>query len=268
VPLPGFIRINPSQLDQVLANLCVNARDAIGGVGKVTIRTQVHSFDDTEYFGVSSGTYVELSVADTGCGMSEEILGHIFEPFFTTKEAARGTGLGLSIVHGIIKQNGGHITVYSEPGCGSTFRVYLPRCCKESPVAREEAALEPGRGRGQKILLVEDEASVRYLVRTMLKKLGYSVLEADSPEAAIRIASKPDFDSQLLLTDVILPGMNGGDLADRLKEMHPHLRFLFISGYTADALVRNGTVRDGALFLPKPFTRLELGEKVRQALEG
>lgn len=265
------VSMDRSQVDQILANLCVNARDAIDGVGSIVMETS-NAVLDEDYRSMAPdavpGEYVLLTVSDSGGGMDRETLSRVFEPFFTTKEVGRGTGLGLSTVHGIVKQNGGHIAVYSEPGTGTTFKVYLPRCTEMGALPGEEFPSELQRGRGEGILLVEDETAVRELTNQMLVKLGYRVVEAESPGAAMEIAGKPDFDIQLLLTDVVMPGMNGRDLADKLKGIHPELRCLFMSGYTADILAGKGEVDEGLVFLAKPFTRKELGAKVRQALEG
>ena len=265
------VSMDRSQVDQILANLCVNARDAIDGIGSIVIETSNVVLDE-DYCSTAPeavpGEYVLLAVSDSGRGMNRETLVRVFEPFFTTKEVGHGTGLGLSIVHGIVRQNGGHITVYSEPGSGTTYKVCIPRSKEEFPINGKEAVSELQQGNGEKILLVEDEAAVRNLTKMMLVKLGYRVVEAESPEAAVQMALNPDFDVKLLLTDVVMPGMNGRDLADRLKTMHPDLKFLFISGYTADTLARKGVVESGLVFLAKPFTRQELGAKVRQALEA
>ena len=265
------VSMDRSQVDQILANLCVNARDAIDGVGSIVMETSNAVLDEDYCSTIPeavAGEYVLLTVSDNGRGMARETLDRVFEPFFTTKEVGSGTGLGLSTVHGIIKQNGGHITAYSEPDFGTTFKVYLPRCTEKGAVSGNEAVTELQPGDGEKILLVEDEAAVRNLTSIMLTKTGYRVVTAESPEEAIQIGQSPDFDIKLLLTDVVMPGMNGRDLANRLKEIHPDLRLLFMSGYTYNILDRKGLMENGAIFLAKPFTRQELGAKVRQAMEG
>ena len=265
------VKIDPSQIGQLLANLCVNARDAIAGVGKISISTENKVFDD-DYCAVNPGCvpgdYVMLSVSDNGCGMSKEVIDHLFEPFFTTKEAGKGTGLGLATVYGIVKQNEGVINVYSEPGKGSTFRIYLPRCVGEAVGPAAAGTAETPKGHGETVLVVEDEASILSMSREMLEALGYRVLTAGTPGDAIRQVEAHAGEIQLLITDVVMPEMNGLDLAKLLSEINPGLKCLFSSGYTADVIVHRGILDEGVHFLQKPFSRQHLATKVREALEG
>ena len=265
------LKIDPSQVNQILANLLVNARDAIGGVGKVSIGTDNARFDAAycnDHPGFMPGEYVLLAVSDNGGGMDKETLANLFEPFFTTKEMGRGTGLGLATVYGIVKQNEGFINVYSELGQGTTFRIYLPRHSgkvevHEAPPAGPEAA-----GQGETILVVEDEASVLKLARIILGGLGYTVLSAGGPAEAIRLAEAHGGRMDLLITDVVMPEMNGRDLAARLHETYPQLKVLFMSGYTANTIAHHGVLDPGVHFMEKPFSREELAAQVKAALEG
>lgn len=261
------VRIDPSQVDQVLANLAINARDAIGGVGKVTIETNNVVYDDTEE--CAPGEYVQLAVSDNGAGMSKAIMDHIFEPFFTTKEVGKGTGLGLSTVYGIVTQNQGFIKVYSEPNHGTTFKIHLPRVWDDAAV--EHAAQNPpGKAPSgtETILIVEDETALRVLCRTIMEGLGYVVLTAETPGEAIRLAKEHAGKIQLLITDVVMPEMNGQALAQKLTTACPGLKCLFMSGYTADAIARHGVLDEGVHFVQKPFSVQEIGEKVREILNG
>ena len=272
--LPGAglwpVKIDPSQIDQLLANLCVNARDAIAGVGKVTIETENIVFD-ADYCavhpGLACGEYVLLAVSDDGCGMGKEVLDRLFEPFFTTKEVGKGTGLGLATVYGIVKQNEGFINVYSEPGKGTTFKIYLRRFVGESLRPTAESTPETFRGRGETVLLVEDEAVILDLGRVMLESLGYTVLTADRPDQALHHAKTHADTIQLLITDVVMPEMNGRDLAKLIDGIKPGIKCLFISGYTANAIAHHGVLDEGVNFLQKPFSMNALASKVRQALE-
>ncbi len=262
------VEIDPGQLDQILANLCVNARDAITGGGVISIEAVNTTIDDPRFAGQEAllpGDYVRISVSDTGCGMDETTLAHSFEPFFTTKGTGEGTGLGLSTVYGIVTQNKGAITVYSEPGKGTIFRIYLPRhqggtSAGERP--RETQKVPSGR---ETILLVEDDQAILEITANMLRALNYSVLTADRPEAALEIARNKGT-IHLLLTDVIMPEMNGPELARRLRACHPECRVMFVSGYTANIIGHHGVLHDGIHFLQKPFTFRELAERLRQAL--
>ena len=262
------VKIDPLQVDQILANLCVNARDAIDGVGRLTIETGNTSFDETycqDHLYLAPGDYTLLTVSDNGCGMDHHTAEHIFEPFFTTKGLGKGTGLGLSTVYGIIKQNDGFINVYSEQGNGTTVRIYLPRhgSAAESPQA--ERVGPPPKSRGETVLLVEDEHAIRSMSGRMLEALDYTVLGAATPGEALALATRHE-SIHLLITDVVMPEMNGRQLADRLQRLHPDMKVLFMSGYTAEVIVHHGILDHGVNFLAKPFSRQELASKVRSAL--
>jgi CheY-like chemotaxis protein len=274
--LPGTgvwpVKVDPSQVDQVLANLCVNARDAIAGVGRIAIATRNAVLDAAycaEHLGTTAGEYVLLAVSDTGCGMNAQTLAHLFEPFFTTKPMGHGTGLGLATVYGIVTQNGGHVSVQSEPGKGTTFSLYLPRHLSSAPrEARNAARTTASRGGSETILVVEDEKAIRYTIRRFLGALGYTVIDAEAPDVALRQATAQVGPIHLLVTDVVMPGMSGRDLAERLTRERPEMACLYMSGYTADAIVQRGILEEGMHFLPKPFTREELAHKVREVLDG
>jgi PAS domain S-box-containing protein len=264
------VKMDPSQIDQILANLCVNAKDAIGELGNITIETDMVTIDDAycpHHMGFVPGEYVMLAVSDDGCGMDGDTLGKVFEPFFTTKGVHKGTGLGLAMVYGIVKQNNGFINVYSEPGEGTTFRLYLPRqkgeVIEEAP--KKIAAIP--RGNGETVLLVEDEEIIIEMVERILEKLDYRVLTAETPLKALELAGMYAGEIDLLITDVIMPGMNGRDLAKEFKCTHPNARSLFMSGYTANVIVHQGVLDPGVHFLQKPFSIQDLAAKVREALE-
>jgi PAS domain S-box-containing protein len=264
------VKADASQMEQILMNLAVNARDAMLQGGKVTIRTENADLDETyslQHLHFKPGRYVILSFSDTGCGMDKETLARIFEPFFTTKEPGKGTGLGLSTVYGIVKQNGGYISAYSEPGQGTTFKIYLPQAegTVQSTPAVRTAEILPPRG-SETILLVEDEEALRTLARNCLENQGYCVLEAADGNAAIATAEKHSGPIQLLLTDVIMPGMNGRDLADRLTELRPTIKVLYLSGYASDLIAQYGVLDPQILLLEKPFTLRALLIKVQEAL--
>jgi PAS domain S-box-containing protein len=272
MPAAGLwpVKIDPSQIDQLLANLCVNARDAIAGVGKVTIETQNAVFDEAYcavHKGFASGEYVMLAVSDDGCGMTPEVIEHLFEPFFTTKEVGKGTGLGLATAYGIVKQNEGFINVYSEPGKGTTFKIYLRRFAGAAVEPPVESAAEIPRGRGETVLLVEDESAILNVGRAMLEGLGYAVLTADSPSEALRQAEARAAEISLLVTDVIMPEMNGRELSRRIAAIKPGIKCLYTSGYTANVIAHHGVLDEGVNFLEKPFSLSELAVRVRQALE-
>jgi len=262
-------KIDPSQLDQILANLCVNARDAINGVGKITIETNNVSIDESycaDHVEASPGAHVMLAVSDDGCGMDHETLRNIFEPFFTTKPTGEGTGLGLATVYGIVKQNRGFVNVYSEPGKGTTFRIYLPR---ETTARKESAAETTGsalRGGSETILLVEDEAGIRFTIRLFLERFGYTVIAASCPEEALRLVAEHPDGIDLLITDVVMPGMSGRELAEKLAPDHPSMKILYMSGYTANVIAHRGILDEGVQFLSKPISRDELAQKVRDVL--
>ena len=262
------VEMDPSQVDQILANLCVNSRDAITGGGSVTIKTGMASFDEASsaIYPVIPGDYVLLSVSDNGCGMSKETKEKLFDPFFTTKEVGKGTGLGLAIIYGIVKQNRGFIDVYSEPGMGSCFNIYLPRykgmTKPEESAGKADAAIQGH----ETILLVEDEASILKMATTQLESLGYTVLSASMPGEAIVLARKNAGTINLLITDVVMPEMNGWTLAENLLAIWPALKILFMSGYTTVAAAHNGLLEEGFNFIQKPFSRKELSVKVRETL--
>jgi PAS domain S-box-containing protein len=265
------VRVDPSQIDQILANLCVNARDAIAGVGKVTIETETTTFDDAYcalHPGSVPGQYVRLSVSDDGGGMDKDTLSHLFEPFFTTKVMGKGTGLGLSTVYGIVKQNNGFIYVDSTPGQGTTFTIYLPRHEGKGEQARTERVTESASRGHETILLVEDEPAILVVTTRMLTHQGYHVLAANTPGKAIRLAREYAGEIQLLLTDVIMPEMNGRVLGKRLLSLHPHLKTLFMSGYTANIIADHGVVEEGVSFIQKPFSVTDLAVKVRETLDS
>jgi two-component system cell cycle sensor histidine kinase/response regulator CckA len=265
------VKIDPSQIDQILANLCVNARDAIGGIGRLTIETANRHLDAAYcalHLGAEPGEYVLVKVTDNGCGMDQETLSRIFEPFFTTKTFGEGTGLGLATVYGAVKQNNGFIHVDSWPGSGTTFSIYLPRHTSMAVSVVQEVAAQPTEGGLETILLVEDEAAILKMTTRMLQSLGYTVLAANSPEAAIRLAGESAGTIDLLLTDVVMPEMNGRDLAEHLSAFMPRLKCLLMSGYTADIIARQGKHEPGVYFIEKPFSKDGLAAKVRSALAG
>ena len=266
----GAVNMDPSQVDQILANLCVNARDAIGGgPGRVTIETANAAFDETyaaTHPEARSGEYVRLAVSDNGCGMSPEVKAHLFEPFYTTKEVGQGTGLGLATVYGIVKQNNGFLSVYSEPGRGTTFQVHLPRHAAPAACPAPEAATQPLCQGHETILLVEDEPAILSLSQRILERLGYRVLVARTPGEALRLACEHDGEIHLLLTDVVMPEMNGRDLARNLLRQFPNLKRLFMSGYTANVIAHHGVLDPGVDFIQKPFSVQALADKVRETL--
>lgn len=264
------VLIDPGQLDHMLANLCVNARDAIAGVGRITIRTENAIFDPgfcAAHPDFVPGKFVRLSITDTGSGMSEEILAHLFEPFFTTKGVGKGTGLGLATVYGMVKQNNGFIDVRSKPGEGSSFLIYLPRYAGKAAgqeTGIQSTAVEKGH---ETILLVEDEPAILSVTAEMMKRIGYRVLPARTPGEAVQIAREAAGQIHLLMTDVVMPEMNGRELAKNLLTLYPDLRRLFISGYTADIIAPHGVLEPGVHFLQKPFTLSDLAKKIRETLD-
>jgi PAS domain S-box-containing protein len=269
----GSVRADAGQIEQVIMNLAVNARDAMPSGGKLTIETSNVSLDEESarfHPSLKPGDYILLAISDTGAGMDSETQSRIFEPFFTTK-GPKGTGLGLSTVYGIVKQSGGYIWVYSESGKGTTFKIYLPRVAEtvERPAQiaapAESVAIEPGT---ETILLVEDEANLRYLARQFLEKQGYRVIEAADGAVAMQVAVAHEGVIHLLLTDVIMPGMNGRELAQRISEIRPNVKVLYMSGYTENVIGRNGTLDAGVRLLQKPFTLRDLKSKVREVLDS
>jgi PAS domain S-box-containing protein len=261
-------RLDPDQVGQVILNLAVNARDAMPDGGILHLETANVDLDNAyaqEHPPVQPGRYVMLAVSDTGTGIDKSILPRIFDPFFTTKEVGKGTGLGLSIVYGIVKQSGGYVWVYSEPAHGTTFKLYFPAISAplENPLARGGEHLEPS---GQTILIVEDEATIRGNVRECLQQLGYQVVEAESGEAALRVCDHLLGKIDLVLSDLVMPGMGGYELAGQLAQRHPAMRMLFMSGYTEDGAARRDILLQGSAFLQKPFSVADLSNAVRQAL--
>lgn len=272
--LPGSglarVKMDPGQIDQILANLAVNARDAIAGVGKLTIETGMVTLDQTycaTHAGFKTGDFVQLVVSDNGCGMGAETMSHLFEPFFTTKAVGRGTGLGLATIYGIVKQNDGFINAYSEPGQGTSFRIYLPPFGAEDEPVRKESLTTSPAGGYETILLVEDEAMILDIAHTMLERQGYTVLVAATPGEATRLAREHAGRIHLLMTDVVMPEMNGRDLAKRLMYRYPDLKCLFMSGYTATSIAHHGVLDEDVNFIQKPFSSLTLAMKVREALD-
>ena len=264
------VKMDPSQIDQILANLCVNARDAIADTGRISIETSNVVLDDKymqNHPDCVAGDYVMLAVSDTGCGMDADMRAHLFEPFFTTKGMGKGTGLGLAMVFGIVKQNHGLINVHSEPGQGTTFNIYLPRTESATVLCAEDVQLRTLRG-SETVLFVEDEEQILNLGRRILQKQGYTVLAAPNPGAALTLANQQTGLIHLLVTDVVMPGMNGKELAERLHASHPELKCLFMSGYTTDMIAHHGVLDAGVAFLQKPFTVQTLTVKVREVLES
>jgi CheY-like chemotaxis protein len=266
----GAVKADPGQIHQVLLNLAVNARDAMPNGGELTIETTDVDLDEDyaeRHSGVVPGSYVLLAVSDSGSGMDEDTKSRLFEPFFTTKEQGKGTGLGLSTVYGIVKQSGGHISVDSTPGSGSTFRMYLPRVELEtSEVAKPEAIPETSPGT-EKVLLVEDDDSVRDLAREVLEMNGYTVVEADNGVEALNVFEAESETIDILITDLVMPLMGGRDLALKIAPVRPDLKVLFLSGYTDSVVLQQGILEPGSSFLQKPFTPSELAHKVREALD-
>jgi CheY-like chemotaxis protein len=270
-PALPLVKADPGQIEQIVMNLAVNAGDAMPWGGKLTVETRTVDLDQAyaaRHLGVQPGRHAMLAVSDTGHGIGPEIRPHLFEPFFTTKEIGRGTGLGLSTVYGIVRQNNGHVWAYSEPGIGATFKVYLPAA--EGPVTLSSpmpGAAEPDSGT-ETILLVEDEPALRAMAKEALRRHGYSVLEASDAAEALRLADARGFRVDLLLTDVVMPGMNGQELALRLTERYSGLKVLFVSGYTDSAVIRNGLLNASAAFLEKPFPPSVLLRRIRQLLDA
>ena len=264
---PCMVNIDPTQLDQVLVNLCINAGDAINGAGQISITAENVFINDAnigENLDLPAGRYVKLSVIDTGCGMDKNMIPNIFEPFFTTKEMAKGSGLGLSTVYGIVRQNNGSIDVSSQPGKGSTFTILLPEHKKTADTGdshRENKVLDK---QNSTILLVEDEESLLNLGRQLLEQLGYTVLATHSPKEALRISADHPDQIQLLITDVIMPEMNGHELADKLKKERPHIQCIYVSGYPAQVLSSEKILEAGTHFLPKPYKKEDLERMLKK----
>ncbi len=262
------VKVDASQIDQILANLAVNARDAISGSGRITIETsnivldQAACAEHPEYL---PGDYVMIAVSDNGCGMDKDTLSHIFEPFFSTKAVGKGTGLGLATVFGIVKQNNGYINVYSEIRNGSTFKIYLPRTMEEPDVSKSD--VEVSEGGSETILLVEDEDSILQFGKMLLEQLGYKVYAEQNPGKAYQFAKECDDKIDLLITDVIMPAMNGRELFERISKERPGIKVLYMSGYTGNVITQSGIIEQDVIFVQKPFTLHEISLKVREALE-
>ena len=267
----GLVKADRSQIEQVILNLAVNARDAMPGGGRLTIETANVELDASvaripEV--LAPGKYVMLAVTDNGVGMGADTQAHIFEPFFTTKEKGKGTGLGLATVYGIVKQSGGYIWVYSEPGHGATFKVYLPRIDEQAASAPREVSEKRAlpRGSSEMVLLVEDEKGVRELAREYLEVSGYRVIEAADGHAALELVAKHPGTIDILVTDVVMPGIGGRELAERVTQLRPGIRILYMTGYTDRAIVHHGILETDAVLLQKPFTLATLAAKLREIL--
>jgi PAS domain S-box-containing protein len=269
---PGIGKINadPGQIEQVVMNLVVNARDAMSDGGRIVIETTDVDLDEayaSARVGVKAGPYVMLAISDTGCGIDAETQKHIFEPYFTTKELGKGTGLGLSTVYGIVKQSEGNIWIQSEVGKGTTFNIYLPRTEARMELPRRNSEARQQKG-SETLLLVEDEPLVRDFTRCVLQEIGYKVLDAGRGADALRIADEYEGPIHLMITDVVMPHMSGPQLAENLTHRRPEMKVLYVSGYTgADAIVRHGVLEEGISFLEKPFTTSSLAHKVREVLD-
>jgi signal transduction histidine kinase len=267
----GRIKADAGQIEQVILNLAVNSRDAMPSGGRLTIETANVELDEEyarRHVAVIPGRYVMLSVSDTGAGMTPEVRDRVFEPFFTTKETSKGTGLGLSTVYGIVKQSGGNIWVYSEPGKGATFKIYLPRVDEPLGEMVREKAEEGGIPRGSEtVLIVEDDDDVREVAVQILKTQGYRVLETSNGSDAFRCGEQEAGPIHLMVTDVVMPGMNGPELAKRLIPLRPEMKVLYISGYTDNAIVHHGVLEKGVNYIQKPFTVEGLARKVRDVLD-
>jgi signal transduction histidine kinase/ActR/RegA family two-component response regulator len=266
----GSVKVDSGQIEQVVMNLTINARDAMPSGGKLNIETANVELDEhytRNHVAVKPGSYVMLAVSDTGVGMTLEVRDRVFEPFFTTKEKGKGTGLGLSTVYGIVKQSGGNIWVYSEPGKGTTFKIYLPRVDEPLEEAGEKVVQKEIAGRGETILLAEDEEKVRQLTGQILTQNGYTVLEASHGDEASHICEQHKGPIHLMVMDVVMPGINGRELAKSLEPHHPEMKVLYMSGYTDNAIVHHGILEKGLSFLQKPFSTDGLLRKVREVLD-
>jgi CheY-like chemotaxis protein len=265
----GNIKADPNHIEQAIVNLAVNARDAMPMGGRITIETGNAEIDETyakTHMGVKPGEFVMIVVSDTGCGMDSATRQHIFEPFFTTKQRGKGTGLGLATVYGMVKQSGGDIWVYSEPGQGTTFKLYFPRVAEPVSAGWSEEAGPPRQVAGETVMLVEDEAQVRDLEVRMLKQLGYTVLAAANGEEAMDVSHAHAGEIALLVTDVVMPNMSGKQVADAMRSRRPQLKVLFLSGYTENTISHHGVLDSSVDFLSKPFSRETLSNKIRDIL--
>ena len=264
------VKIDPAQLDQILANLCVNSRDAITDMGRITIETGTIHLDEiycSDHAGFKPGDYAFLSLIDNGVGMTAEVINNAFEPFFTTKTIGRGTGLGLATVYGIVKQNKGFINVYSEPDLGTALKIYLPRQNVQPLKTDQKNKQHIPSGRGETILLVEDDIAILSITGDLLETLGYNVLPSSSSVKAIELAEMDERHIDLLMTDVIMPELNGRDLAKKIQTQYPDMKVLFMSGYTASVIADRGVLKEGVNFIQKPFSKEFLAVKVREALD-
>ena len=262
------INFDPAQVEQILVNLAVNARDAMPDGGKLTIETENSLLDEAycqKHLGFKPGQYVFLGVSDDGMGMDKEIQSHLFEPFFTTKEVGKGTGLGLATVYGMVKQNGGFIICYSEPGRGTTFKIYIPRVAEVEETAEEPKEAPVAHGAGM-ILLVEDDEMVREITKDILEEIGYTVLTVDTPQEAVALCENRDTPVDLLLTDVVMPEMSGKELANRIAAVRPGIKVLFMSGYTSDVIAHRGVLEKGVHFIQKPFRVKDLARKIHELI--
>ncbi len=268
-PNKGMINADPGQVEQIIMNLTVNARDAMPNGGKLTIETE-NVFLDQNYiqthYEMQSGPYVMMAISDTGCGMDQKTLSHIYEPFFTTKEPGKGTGLGLATVYGIIKQSQGHIWVYSELDKGTTFKIYFPRIIENKDQEEKEKIPQESLYGSETILVVEDETMVRNTICRSLREFGYTIIESGNGNEAHAICEQNKDRIQLMLTDVIMPEMNGRELANRIQSAYPKIKVIFMSGYTENAIVHQGILEEGITFLQKPFTPENLLIKIRAVL--
>lgn len=265
------VKVDRSQIEQVLMNLVVNSRDAMPTGGKITIELSNVHLDESYAFrhvAVRPGPHVLMAVTDTGCGMDKETMAHLFEPFFTTKEKGKGTGLGLSTVYGIVKQSGGNIWAYSEPGRGTTFKIYLPRAEERVQPIESQAVPAISLKGSETILLVEDEEEVRKLIARILREKGYTVLEAHSGGEAIEICNQFEKEIDLMVTDVVMPQMSGRQLAQHLSQIRPRMKVLYMSGYPDNAIIHHGVLESGMAFIQKPFNVNVLEHKVREILDG
>ncbi|MBT9438751.1 MAG: response regulator, partial [Desulfobacterales bacterium] len=275
IPEPALwqVKIDPGQIEQVIINLAVNARDAMPKGGKLTIETDNADLNEN-YFrehgieGEKSGHYVVLAVSDTGSGMDKKTQEHIFEPFFTTKEVGKGTGMGLSTIYGIIKQNNGFVWVYSEPGQGATFKVYLPEVKKDADLEKKEQTHVDDLSGSETVLIVEDNDSLRNFAQKILHIYGYRTLNAENGEDALRVCKEHDGRIDLMITDVVMPKMGGREAAKRLQPLYPQMKVIYMSGYTDNAIVHHGVLEPGLNFLEKPFTPEGLARKVREVLDA
>ncbi|HTK29681.1 MAG TPA: ATP-binding protein, partial [Vicinamibacterales bacterium] len=265
-----IVRADPGQIEQIIVNLVVNARDAMADGGRISIETANVNLDNGYAIGhhpVTPGAYVMLAVSDTGTGMTDEVKRRVFEPFFTTKAQGKGTGLGLATVYGIVKQSGGYIWVYSEPGSGTSFKVYLPVAESAHEAASEATVAETAVNGTETVLVVEDEGPVRHIAKVILERAGYRVVDAASPREAEGIFLQDPRRFDLLVTDVVMPESSGPRLFDRLAAIRPDLKVLYVSGYTGEAIVHQGQLDPGVKFLQKPFTAADLTRRVREAID-